>query len=274
MARCVVVLADGLRPDALTPARTPAIAALAAAYTAARAAATVRPSVTVAALTSLATGVAPATHGLAEPGLRFLGQLGALRSVPGELGRRRLPTLVVAGAIAPRSLPLAWALSSFVGVTRLRLVRGRAPAIARTARRLALAQPHGLVFVYLPDCDTAGHRHGWMSPAYLDAVEAVDEAVDLLRGLAGESLLIVTSDHGGGGVRPEDHDLPHPLNDAIPLVLAGPGVRRRHVLQQPASLLDVPPSLLWYLGVPVPACYEGRILKDAFEAVEEAEAAA
>ena len=58
------------------------------------------------------------------------------------------------------------------------------------------------------------------------------------------------------------------------LVLAGPGVRRRHVLDAPVSLLDIPPSLLWYLGVPVPAGYEGRILGEAFEAVEAAEAAA
>jgi hypothetical protein len=274
VARGVVVLADGLRPDALTPALCPAITSLASAHTAAACAVTVRPSVTVAALTSLATGVSPATHRLTEPGLGFLGHLGALRAIPHELARRRLPTLVVAGAMAPRSLPLAWALCRFVGVTRLRPVRGAAPAIARTAWRLARGQPDGLTFVYLPDCDAAGHRAGWMSPPYLDAVAAVDEAVDVLRGLARDSLLVVTADHGGGGVRPDDHDLPHPVNDAIPLILAGPGVRRRHVLEAPARLLDIPPSLLWYLGVPVPAAYEGRILKEAFEAVEEAEAAA
>jgi hypothetical protein len=274
VARCVVVLADGLRPDVLTPTRCPAIVSLAASYTQAAAAVTVRPSATVAALTSLATGVAPATHGLTEPGLRFLGQLGALRTLPAELARWRRPTLVVAGAMAPRTLPLAWALASFARVTRLRPVHGAAPAIGRAARRLARGQDEGLVFVYLPDCDTAGHREGWLSPAYLDAVSAVDEAVDALRGFAEDSLLIVTSDHGGGGVRPDDHDLPHPANDAIPLVLAGPGVRRHHVLRETVSLLDVPPSLLWCLGVPVPASYEGRVLREAFEDVEAAEVAA
>lgn len=274
MARCVVVLADGLRPDVVTAARCPALASLAAAYTRAADAVTVRPSVTAAALTSLATGVCPATHGLTEPGLRFLGRLGALRSIPNELARRRLPTLVVAGAIAPRTLPLVWTLSSFAGITRLRPVRGAAPVIARTARRLAGGESDGLLFVYLPDCDIAGHRAGWMSPAYLDAVSAVDEAVDVLHRYAADSLLVVTADHGGGGERPDDHDLPHTVNDAIPLVLAGPEVRRRHVLDAPVSLLDIPPSLLWYLGVPVPVSYEGRILKEAFEAVEAVEAAA
>ena len=76
--------------------------------------------------------------------------------------------------------------------------------------------------------------------------------------------MFVVADHGGGGVRPRDHDLPHPTNDAIPLVIAGRGVRRHSVLVQPISLLDVPPTVLWHLGGAVPAEWEGRILRDAF----------
>jgi len=47
----------------------PSLDALSRSYTTALRASTVRPSRTVAALASLATGVAPKTHGLIEPGL-------------------------------------------------------------------------------------------------------------------------------------------------------------------------------------------------------------
>jgi predicted AlkP superfamily pyrophosphatase or phosphodiesterase len=38
----------------------------------------------------------------------------------------------------------------------------------------------GLVFVYLNDCDQAGHAHGWMSPQYRAA--AVEEGRVLTQG--------------------------------------------------------------------------------------------
>ena len=63
---------------------------------------------------------------------------------------------------------------------------------------------------------------------------------------------------------PNDHDLPHAVNDAIPLVLAGPDVRRHHVITRPVSLLDVPATILDWFGVPIPAGYEGAVLHDAF----------
>jgi len=87
MRRVVLVLADGLRPDAITPTDMPSLDALSRSYTTALRASTVRPSRTVAALASLATGVAPKTHGLIEPGLGFLARLPTLRPLARELTR-------------------------------------------------------------------------------------------------------------------------------------------------------------------------------------------
>ncbi len=263
MARCVVVLIDGLRPDAVTASLMPNLSRLGAEYARADSAFTVRPSVTVAALASLATGVSPATHGLVEPGLGFLRRMGRIRPLARELAASGHATLVVASPLAVRTRPAAQALAAFAGVTRLVAT----PADPRRIAAAALAElarfAHGLAFVYLPDCDRAGHEHGWLAPPYLAAVRNVDAAVGMVAPLAAESLLVVTSDHGGGGVQPRDHDLPHPVNDQIPLVLAGPRVRRGLALPGPISLLDIPPSLLAWLGVPVPDGYEGRVLTEA-----------
>jgi phosphopentomutase len=124
-----------------------------------------------------------------------------------------------------------------------------------------------LVFVYLPDCDRAGHAHGWMSDRYLEAAAEVDAAVGVLTACVDNAVLIVTADHGGGGVSATEHREPHPVNDRIPLMLAGPGVTRQHQLTRPISILDVPATILWWFGLDVPQCYEGRPLLEAFTRV-------
>ena len=270
MARCVMFLVDGLRPDAIRPDLAPSLHTLAQDYTHAASAHTVRPSATVAAMLALTTGVGPATHQLVEPGLATLRKLASLRPLPRELSARRLATVAVAGEIASVEVPIARVLTTVAGVSRLVTTSGPARRVAAAAMGRLRFVPEGLVIVYVNDCDRAGHASGWMSEPYLDAVREVDAAVGQLRACAADSLFIVLADHGGGGVEPTDHDTPHPLNDRIPLVLAGPRLKRRHVLRQPVSLLDVPPTILWYLGVDVPAEYEGSVLRDAFIAAPEA----
>lgn len=170
---------------------------------------------------------------------------------------------------------MAWALAACAGVARVATADAGAAKIADAALEELRARDDGLLFVYLPDCDAAGHVHGWMSPAYLRAVATVDAAAGRLARAADDALLLILlADHGGGGVHPTDHDTPHPVNDAIPLLLAGPAVRPGHTLHGPVSLLDVPPTVLHWFGVPVPESYEGRPLIEAFETAAEAEAVA
>jgi hypothetical protein len=139
----------------------------------------------------------------------------------------------------PGQRAVLWALTKAAGLGRYRSAGLRAREVARSAQTIALSQSSGLVFVYLNDCDQAGHAHGWMSPQYLAAAVEVDAAI---------------------GVLAE----PHIVNERIPLILAGPDVTRHHQLTRPVSLLDVPPTLLWWFGLEIPGCYEGRVLRQAF----------
>jgi len=274
MRRVVIVLADGLRPDAVSPTHMPSLDALSRAYTVALHAKTVRPSRTAAALTSLATGIAPSSHGLVEPGLAFLGKLTGLRPLGRELQRAALPSHIVAGDLNAAERAIVWALTSAAGIGKLTARGRRARDVAAAALAVAREQRDGVVFVYLNDADVAGHAHGWMSPQYLAAAAELDTAIGALSALAEDSLMIVLADHGGGGVSEHDHAEPHPVNDRIPLILAGPDVTRRHQLTRAVSLLDVPPTVLWWSGVEVPASYEGRVLSQAFTAVPRAAQAA
>jgi arylsulfatase A-like enzyme len=264
MRRVAIVLVDGLRPDAVGLAPMPTLDALGKEHVRAVNAATIRPSATVAALATLATGVSPAAHGLMEPGLHFLRRLGGLRPLPAELARHDLPTTVVTARLPGVALTVARALTGFAGIRDF-ITSGRtALETALTARACFERFETGLLFLYLPHCDRAGHRVGWMSPAYLRSAADVDGALDAFTQGLGDGTVFVLADHGGGGVYPRDHDLPHPVNDHVPLVVAGRATRRRCVLQEPVSLLDIPATVLWHLGLAVPETYEGRVLRQAF----------
>ena len=259
--RVVLLVIDGLRPDAVSPALMPSLATLAASGWSSEGR-TVRPSITVAALSSLATGVPPERHGLVEARLPSLQQLSGLRPLPLVLKRHGHRTRIVAGPLPPAHRFLGRTLLGLAGVDSLVSAPPRPRELALAAEREQCRREAALTIVYVNNCDQVGHRQGWMSPAYLEAARTADEAVGVLaEGLLEDetALLLVIADHGGGGVAATDHDLPHPANDAIPIVAAGV-----HVLagrgHGSASLLDVPPTILRALGVPIPREYAGRTL--------------
>lgn len=91
-----------------------------------------------------------------------------------------------------------------------------------------------LTFVHIDDPDSAGHDTGWGSPEYLAAIQTADEQIgrilamiDADPDLAGNTYIVVTADHGGGGdiVIDDNHALPlAPLNFTIPFFVLGPDV--------------------------------------------------
>ena len=76
--------------------------------------------------------------------------------------------------------------------------------VREAVRYLARSQPH-VLFIHVADPDDAGHAGGWMSDSYMAAVRKIPEAIgiglDVLSRMYAveESLVIVTSDHGGHG---------------------------------------------------------------------------
>lgn len=265
--KVVLAVIDGLRPDAITPERMPTLHGLLRRGWQAARATTIRPSVTVAALTSLATGVSPERHGLSSASLQSLGKVRGLKPLPLELRRLGVETSVVTTQLAGSARWLAGALLRLGGVTRL-VPSPPAPGIlVDVALRHMTRNPNPeLVVVYVNDADVAGHAWGWMSPAYLQAAKAIDRALVPLESLLEDpdTLVVLTADHGGGGVLPQDHDHPHPINDTIPIGMLGGRVMPGLVSTEPARLLDIPPTVLHGFGGTAPAEYEGRVIHEAF----------
>jgi choline-sulfatase len=96
------------------------------------------------------------------------------------------------------------------------------------------------------------------------ADEEVGRVLDHLsaRGLAGNTLVVVTSDHGEEFLEHGSWEHQKTLYEEvlrIPLIVRGPGIAPRRDAGQ-VSLLDVAPTVLAWAGVAAPAGFQGRSL--------------
>ncbi len=118
----------------------------------------------------------------------------------------------------------SWPLS--IDTTRIRLDNA---VLARSVRRDIVDHTRAFRFVHLSLPDAVGHDKGFMSKAYLRAVQRVDALVGEIVGAvrsdpvrAGSTAIILTSDHGGRGA---DHsDATKLANYRVAFMVAGPGV--------------------------------------------------
>jgi phosphopentomutase len=101
--------------------------------------------------------------------------------------------------------------------------------LVRLAQRDLRRRGRAFTFVHLALPDIVGHEHGFMSPAYLDAVARVDGMVGRLlstlrrdRQLRGSTAVVLTSDHGGLGAGHDDPTLPSSYR--VPFLVWGTGV--------------------------------------------------
>lgn len=264
--RIVLVVLDGLRADAVERFELEHWRRLAARGASTLRATTVAPSITAAAMGSLLTGVAPATHGLLTDRFHIPRSAGPIHPVPRCLRDAGVPTTTFIHCIPYVFRGIAGRMTRMLGVAEPHFVGSTARDLVDAARRCLEERRRGLVLLHLPDADRAGHVEGWMSEPYGMAVKRLDEALGRIAAYARvdddpATLLIALADHGGGGADARDHDSDHVHDRTIPLLIGGPAARPSSIRE--ASLLDVPPTLLWSFGVPVPPSYEGTPLADA-----------
>jgi Type I phosphodiesterase / nucleotide pyrophosphatase len=221
------------------------------------------PATTAASLSSLATGLPPGEHGLtgytmALPGfdrafntltwsLYGLGPRVDLREELVPEAFQPVPTLPERAAAA--GVPIHYLGPAFhkgSGLTRA-IGRGQRfhaaeslEAIQEVALRLLDPRP-AMVYGYYSRLDAAGHINGVASQAWRDELVAVDHAVrTLAEQLPGDTVLVVTGDHGMVDLRPNERlDLAdHPDLAAGVLLLAGEA-RARYVRTVPGATADV-----------------------------------
>lgn len=182
------------------------------------------PSTTASAITTLATGVAPAEHGLNGWFIhdrRFGGVIAPLplirRSGEPLEAFRLLPRLFpVAPMYRHACRPVTLVSPAHIAFSRFSLHHGRGAHIeayeglddcvaAIIDMADALAHSGGLIHAYYPVFDLLSHEHGCRSPEAIACFTRVDAAFALLqRALAGRGVrLLVTADHGFIDAPPE-----------------------------------------------------------------------
>lgn len=112
-------------------------------------------------------------------------------------------------------------------------------------------------FLYLGYPDAAGHKHGWMSNEYMEAIKNSWENINrVTASLPDDYTVIITADHGG-------HDRMHgtdaPEDMTIPIMIIGKGIEAGKVLQD-ANIKDIAPTIVNLLGVEPDEEWEGASL--------------
>jgi len=125
-----------------------------------------------------------------------------------------------------------------------------------------------LLFIHLPDVDSAGHALGWMSLGQLLALNLTDgligeivAALETQRYL-NQTLLIITADHGGSGFK---HGSDSPEDMTIPWLAVGPGVPAGITLQSEIVTYDTAATALVAFGLPIPETWDGQAVMEIFE---------
>lgn len=257
----VIITIDGLRPDALELAETPNLDALRRAGAYQPAAKAVLPSVTLVNHASILGGMAPAKHGIDWNALdpeRGVINGPTLFSVAHDAG---LSTAMVVGKDKFKHLVLPHSVDqySYAGFLDVQ--------VAEQAIELINAGLPDVLFIHLPDVDSAGHLLGWMSPGQLLAVANTDGVVGNIIAALEEhnyldnTLLIITSDHGGTGTA---HGSDSPEDTTVPWLAVGPGVPAGRQLTTPITAYDTAATALFALKLPIPPIWDGRPVREIF----------
>ncbi len=257
--RVLMISFDGLRPEVIAQAPMPNLLALMETGAYSLTAQTIFPSATLPAHASMLIGVCPQKHGVDwnsyDPAQGYaegvdifeLAHAAGLQTVM-VVGKQKLIQLTepenldVYQYINDRDLVIAdWILANF-------------PA------------DFGLMFVHFPTIDFMGHEHGWLSWEQLSVARRGDEALGKLlaalteRGIREETIIIVTSDHGG---HDQTHGSRNPLDMTIPWIISGPGVRPGE-LSSVIQTTDTAATAAWVLKLSVPAEWDGVPVTEAF----------
>jgi predicted AlkP superfamily pyrophosphatase or phosphodiesterase len=257
----VIISIDGLRPDALARADTPILDALQKIGAFSPAGQAVLPTVTLVNHASMLGGMSPEKHGIYwNVNNPDLGKVNGptLFSVAHDAG---LSTAMVAGKPRLEHLVLPGSVDDYIYAGFL-----DTQVVDRALEVIQAGLPH-ILFVHLPDVDSAGHAAGWMSPAQLLVVSQTDGLIgELVAALeAGQyldtTLLIITSDHGGKGIA---HGGDSPEETTVPWLAVGPGVPVGLTLKSDIVMYDTAATALYALHLPAPAEWDGRPVLEIF----------
>lgn len=252
----VIILVDGLRPDALKQAKVPNVDSLIKRGASTMKAQTVTPSLTLPAVTSMLTGLTVEQHGVDwneyEPMRGYL-KAPTLFEIASFNGSKWGSMFITKEKLLYLAKPDRRLILQVCSVNEQGCHAQKVAADVITVYRQASdSTKPALFFIHLPDADLAGHAQGWMSKPYLKAVEDCDRAIGTILkgfkelGLYDRTTFIVTADHGG---HETTHGTNSPEDMTIPWIAAGPGIKAGYAIKEQVSVVDTPATVMRAFGL-------------------------
>ena len=261
--RVIVVVIDGCRLDRFHEAEKPYLEKMMECGTVYNNVETVYPARTVVCFSSMLTGASPEAHGITSNlvlklGLKVESVFDVLRRV-GKGGR-----LV---GIAHLIDAFGGDVASVTSVAHNDKIDQNLIAVAR--REMETHDPELLVLQLLA-VDQNGHVRGTAYPEYVERIEITDHLIEGFmawcedHGYLEDTAVILMADHGQGkGIGAHGH-----LSEGerfVPFAIWGSGVAEERVVEKPASILDLAPTICYLLGVEPPKGSTGRVLGEALK---------
>lgn len=252
--KTILILCDGMRPDALANIPQAQEMKKLAAYT--LEATTVMPSVTLPCHMSLFHSVDPSRHGTTTN--TYMPQVRPIDGLCEVLtqGKKNCAFFFDWSELQDLARPGSLAFSYFR--------KGRIEGYDKTCGTLtdeAIAyikeSAPDFTFLYMGYPDAAGHSYGWMGPEYMESLVCCWKNIEKIqKELEDEYTIIVTADHGG-------HDRTHgtelPEDMTIPLFIQGEGFEPGKQIPV-ANIKDIAPTVAKLLQVEPNEEWEGKTL--------------
>lgn len=250
--RVLIILVDGMRPDALADVPEAQELIKRSAYT--MEARTVMPSVTLPCHMSLFHSVEPERHGITSniymPQVRPIKGLCEVLSESGKSCAFFYNWEELRDVARPGSL----AFSYFCNENKLGYEESN-NMVTDAAMEYLNSRYTDFAFVYLGYTDEAGHNHGWMGEEYMESVRSSWKNIaQIMSTLDDDYTVIVTADHGGHA-RTHGTDMPEDM--LIPLIIHGEGFAPGCEIEE-AGIKDIAPTAARLLGVEPAAEWEGK----------------
>ena len=255
MNKVILILVDGMRPDAVEKCGHPFAREVTRSGRYFSAAKTVMPSVTLPCHMSLFHSVEPARHGILTN--TYVPQVRPVRGLCEVLrgAGKKCALFYNWEEIKDLSRPDSLAFSTYVS-GHIYGYESANERVCEAAKRYIESDSPDFVFVYLGYTDAAGHKYGWMSDEYLSAVNQSFGCIEkLCEGLPDDYLVIITADHGGHA-RGHGEDIPEDMT--IPVILLNPSVIKG--VREGGCIIDLAPTICGVLGAAPDPEWEGSPL--------------
>ena len=251
--KVLLILVDGMRPDALTELAAAQAVIEKSAYT--MSGSTVFPSMTLPCHMSLFHSVDPRRHGVTTN--VYTPQVRPVKGLCEVLLEKKKTSAFFYNWEQLRDLSRPDSLAFSYYYKGGQDYETANNAVTHAAVEHFKGNPVDFVFLYLGYPDAAGHKYGWMSDEYKAAVKnSWENITEVLGALPEDYTVIITADHGG-------HDRMHgtevPEDMTIPIMLMGQGIKPGSALQN-ANIKDIAPTVATLLGVEPDEEWEGTSL--------------